>query len=338
MQMSLSLARKARLTGEPLADLAADCRPHVGRGCGMLLAREIVGQGRPGGDDRCDRRLNGITSSNKARVLFAVSQPAKTLGGGEDHRHRIGAVFPRMLGCRTMDWLEHPVLVTDVATRRHAHSPLEHRGEIGDDVSEHVGGHAHVVLLWLANQPLRERVDDRGVLLDVRVLRTHFVKDLEEELTPFEDVVLSNCGDALLSVFGCALRSPTGELEGTADHALRALAGDDAGIYRQVAPAPGHLESADSAVQAFCILPDDHHVGLVRIPDRHVRSVNAVPDTWPQLDRSDVGVEVQPHPVADHWRPASHLSAGHGYRAFALWRWPAHGAKQDEVRLLTFFF
>ena len=41
---------------------------------------------------------------------------------------------------------------------------LQHAGQIGDDVAGHVGGHQHVVILGLADEPPGEGVHDGDVL------------------------------------------------------------------------------------------------------------------------------------------------------------------------------
>ncbi len=78
--------------------------------------------------------------------------------------------LPACFGAAAVDGLEHGVLVADVGAHRDAHAALQHAGEVGDDVAEHVRRDAHVVPLGLLDEPLRERVDDGVVLLDVRVL------------------------------------------------------------------------------------------------------------------------------------------------------------------------
>src|SRR5712692_6764825 len=182
-----------------------------------------------------------------------------------------------------MDRFEHTVLFADVAARRHAHPPLEHRRQIGHDVSKHVRGNAHVVLLRLADQPLSERIDDGGVLLDLWVLRTDFAKDFEKELASLEHVVLGDGSDPLLSVLWRSLGPPPRQLEGVAYHALGTLASDHPGVDRQAALAADCLESPDPAVEPFGVLSHDHHVDLARVPDRHIRAVNAMADAWPKL-------------------------------------------------------
>ncbi len=71
--------------------------------------------------------------------------------------------------------------------------PWMTRREVGDDVAEHVGRDAHVVILGLRDEPLGEGVDDREVLLDVGVAFADLAKICAEELAAAKDVVLERC-------------------------------------------------------------------------------------------------------------------------------------------------
>src|SRR5690606_11392182 len=80
------------------------------------------------------------------------------------------------------------------------------------------------------------------------------------------------------------------------------------------------------------VLPDDHHVDLAGLPDLLVAAVDAVRDARVQLDRPDVGVEVETDSVADHGRESGHLAVAHQYRsAAALGIGPADRAEQDQI-------
>jgi len=146
-----------------------------------------------------------------------------------------------------------------------------------------------------------------------------------------QDVVLGDAGDPLLAVSGSAFPL-TGDLEGLADHPFRAPAGDDPGVHRHLGGAGTAQLSPDPRVQVFGVLPDDDHVDLVRVPHLDGEAVDLVRDAGVELDRSDVGVQVEGRSGADHRAPPGHVPVGHGHRTpNSLGVGPAHGSEKDHV-------
>ena len=90
-----------------------------------------------------------------------VSRPSQSsiMRGRQQHRGRVRLALPHDVRRGAVARLEHRMRVADVGRRRHAHAADETRGEIGQDVAEHVLGDQHVEIPRPAHQRGAGRVD-----------------------------------------------------------------------------------------------------------------------------------------------------------------------------------
>jgi hypothetical protein len=155
--------------------------------------------------------------------------------GGEDERARVGDVLPGDVGRGAVHRLEDRRVDADVRPRREPEPADEPRDQVAEDVAEQVRGDDHVELLGRDHELHRHRVDDLRLELDAPlVLARHLAPHVEEEpLRELEDVRLVDQRD---------LPPPVRHrvLEGVADDALRAEAGDE---RHRLAPRAGRRRS-----------------------------------------------------------------------------------------------
>eukprot|EP00754_Rhynchopus_humris_P012258 Rhum_TRINITY_DN14277_c21_g1::Rhum_TRINITY_DN14277_c21_g1_i1::g.77900::m.77900 len=201
-----------------------------------------------------------------------------------DHRRGVRVARAREGGGGAVRRLEDGVVVADVAGRREAESADHLRGEVGEDVAEHVLGHDDVVLLRSTQHEHALRVDVRLLQGDARVVSGDAARRLDHESARLaQDVRLVDNGDRLPAVL---LRV----LEGTADDVLAALAGHDARAHRDVVEAElaelahlrvglvEHVEDLlrervelDAAVHALRVLTVHDPVDVVAVVPRVAR-------------------------------------------------------------------
>src|SRR5262249_61784231 len=100
-------------------------------------------------------------------MAVTVGEPVEHQRGGENHGGRIGEPLAHDVGGGAMTGLKHRVRVADVGRGRHAHAADQARGQIRDDVAEHVLHHHHVEVPRPAHQHGRTGVDVEAVGGDV---------------------------------------------------------------------------------------------------------------------------------------------------------------------------
>ena len=123
-----------------------------------------------------------------------VGEPVQHHRGREDHPGRIGLALPHDIRRGAVAWLEHGVAVADIRRRRHAEAADQARGDVGDDVAEHVLHHHHVEIPGTLDEKRRAGVDVEAVGFDVRMPRRCRVEHLAEERKRLEHVGLVDAG------------------------------------------------------------------------------------------------------------------------------------------------
>ncbi len=210
-------------------------------------------------------------------------EPVEHHRRGEDRRRRVRLALAGDVGRRAVARLEQPVRVADVGRRRHAHAADQPRGQVGQDVAEHVLGDHHVVVPGLADHVERGRVDVVVPRLDVGKARGALVEDLAEERHRAEHVRLVDAGHAPRAP---ARLAPPREAEGEVVDALGARAGDDHRVLRLAVLDQDPL--AARGEQALGRLADDD-----QIDPRRARIGERQRDAGNRPRRAHAGVERQ---------------------------------------------
>ena len=107
------------------------------------------------------------------------------------HRRRIGDAGAGDVGRRAVDRLEDAgAAVAEARRRSQAETAGDGRGDVGEDVAEHVLGHDHVEAVGVGDELHRRAVDERMPQLDVGIVRRHLVDDPPPEARRVEHVRL----------------------------------------------------------------------------------------------------------------------------------------------------
>ena len=177
-------------------------------------------------------------------------------GARQDQGRRIGHALPRDVRSTAVDRLEDGRIGADVGAWGQSQAAHQSRCQVGQDVTEHVGGHDHVELLGPQHHLHRGVVDDEIVPVDLPLeLAGDVPSYLEEQAAHhLQDVGLVD--DAHLVA---ALRH--GVLEGKTNDALAPLARHDG---RRLGHGPGVAAHTDEVlhpdVQALEVLAHQHQV------------------------------------------------------------------------------
>ena len=95
-----------------------------------------------------------------------------------EHRRGVRDAASRDVGRRAVHRLEEPrAAVGEACRRRHPEPAGDRRGEVGEDVAEHVLGDDDVELLWRRRELHRRVVDEHVLDAHAGELRRHLVDD-----------------------------------------------------------------------------------------------------------------------------------------------------------------
>ena len=169
----------------------------------------------------------------------------------------------------------------NVAAGRHTESTLESRGEVGDDVAEHVIGHDHVERLRLAHHLQAESVDIHVLSADIGILGCDLLEDALPQASGIgHDVRLVGHQDLLAA-------SGAGVVKREADDALHAFAGVDVLLRSNLVGRAEFEVAAHARVDALGVLANHSEidVGGSSVLQRAKRSVQ-------QFHRADIGVKI----------------------------------------------
>ena len=129
--------------------------------------------------------------------------------------------MPGVLGRGAVTGLEDRQLLADVARAAKAQPAHHLRRQVRDDVAEHVGGHQHIIVLRVLQQPHADGIHVGIVHLDLREILVDFLGNIQEHaFGGAHHVGLVDDGHFLAAVLA-------GKLKRRPDDALGAFAGDD---------------------------------------------------------------------------------------------------------------
>ena len=175
-------------SGELVRDGLAD---GLRRSRAALIDRQSLALGQHGHD----RTFDELRTAKQFCVLPPAAEPIEHHGGGQDGGDGVGNPFARDIRGGAVGGLEDGMPVADVGGRRHPHAADESRGQVGQDIAEHIFSHEHVELLRLLHEIECLGVDVCVLLCDRGMPGRNLVEDLAEEGVAFEDVGLVHTGD-----------------------------------------------------------------------------------------------------------------------------------------------
>ena len=150
-----------------------------------------------------------------------------------------------------MDGLEHRASLADVARGHRAKAADQSRGQVGEDVTEHVGGDKNVHGAWIHDHPHGAHIRMELVHGHVRVVPGHPGEGVSEETAGLGQYVgLVHAGH--LPVI---LRPVTSELQSEPRYPLAILSCDHADRQGSVL-----ITAFETGIQALEVLPHDHQV------------------------------------------------------------------------------
>ena len=196
----------------------------------------------------------------------------------------------------------------DVARGRQAQRAHQRAADVGQDVPEQVAGDDHVQLLRVEHEARRQRVHVLVLDADLGVLLAHQRDDLVPEHHGVVEGVRLGAGDELL----LALHR---QVEGVADDALGALAGEERGLGHDLIGGARADPAADAAVLALGVLADRDEVDVRGGP-----IAQRARDARQQLGRPQVDVQVERLADRQQHGPQGHVVRDAG---------EADGAQED---------
>ena len=163
--------------------------------------------------------------------------------------------WPAMSGAEPWTASEDGGALAEVGAGRDTEAADEAGDEIGQDVAEQVHGDDDVEALGHEHQLHAGGIDDDVIALDVGELLGDLFADLQKQaIRHLEDVGLVDDRDLLATVLARVL-------EGVADDALRAVAGDDGD--RLGGAAAGTDEVLDAGVDVFGVFAHGNDIDLL---------------------------------------------------------------------------
>ena len=120
------------------------------------------------------------TARSRACALAALAQPVEHHADRENGGNGIDFVLARVLGRRAVAWLEDRQPVADIARAAKPKSTHHLRRQVRDDVAEHIGGHQHIVVHRILQQPHADGVHVGVIHLYLGEVLVHLAGDLEE--------------------------------------------------------------------------------------------------------------------------------------------------------------
>ncbi len=112
-----------------------------------------------------------------------------------------------------MCWLKNREFVADVTGAAETESANHLSAKIGNDIAEQVGSNQHIIVVGILKQPHCDSIDVGIIHLDLRIVFSYFLRDIEEEaVSGSNNICLMDDGNFFAVILAGKLESGSDDL------------------------------------------------------------------------------------------------------------------------------